>query len=49
METKKGLWPGRSLYVSVIEPGGEKCSLLSSAHLWVSTRNDICPDERGKG
>lgn len=31
------------------EPGGEKRSVLSSAHLWVSTRNDICPDEQRRG
>lgn len=44
---KRGFWPGRSHYVLTLEPEAEKCSLLSSAHLKVSTRNDICPNERG--
>lgn len=32
METKKGLWPGRSHYVSMTEPGGEKllCCFFSA-------------------
>lgn len=46
---KKGLWPGRSHYVSVTEPRSEKCSVLTSAQLWVSMRNDMHPDKLRKG